>query len=59
MWELSSEMTGVVGIITLFVLVFLKVPIGFSLFLVGCVGYGLVVSPQAALAKLGTDPLIM
>ncbi|PKM85567.1 MAG: C4-dicarboxylate ABC transporter permease [Firmicutes bacterium HGW-Firmicutes-11] len=56
MWELSSEMTGVVGIITLFVLVFLKVPIGFSLFLVGTVGYGLVVSPQAALAKLGTDP---
>ena len=38
MWELSSEMTGVVGIITLFVLVFLKVPIGFSLFLVGTVG---------------------
>jgi len=56
MFELSSEMIGVVGIIALFVLIFLKVPIGFSMFLVGAVGYAVVLSPQAALAKLGSDP---
>lgn len=56
MFELSTEMIGVIGILFLFVLIFLKVPIGFSLFLVGAVGYGVIVSPQAALVKLGTDP---
>jgi tripartite ATP-independent transporter DctM subunit len=56
MLQLSSELIGVIGIIVLFILIFLKVPIGFSLFLVGAVGYGVIVSPQAALAKLGTDP---
>lgn len=56
MFDLSTEMIGVIGILCLFVLIFLKVPIGFSLFLVGAVGYGIIVSPQAALVKLGTDP---
>lgn len=56
MLELSSELIGVYGIIVLFILIFLKVPIGFSMFLVGAVGYAVVVSPQAALAKLGSDP---
>ncbi len=56
MFDLSHEMIGVIGILCLFVLIFLKVPIGFSLFLVGAVGYGVIVSPQAALVKLGSDP---
>ncbi len=56
MFDLSTEMIGVIGIIFLFVLIFLKVPIGFSMFLVGAAGYAVIVSPQAALVKLGTDP---
>jgi TRAP-type mannitol/chloroaromatic compound transport system permease large subunit len=56
MFDLSTEMIGVIGILVLFVLIFLKVPIGFSLFLVGAAGYAVIVSPQAALVKLGTDP---
>lgn len=56
MFDLSTEMIGVIGILFLFVLIFLKVPIGFSMFLVGAAGYAVIVSPQAALVKLGTDP---
>ena len=56
MFELSSELIGVCGIIGLFILIFLKVPIGFSMFLVGAIGYAVILSPQAALAKLGSDP---
>lgn len=53
---MSPELIGVIGIIALFVLILLKVPIGFSMIIVGAVGYGIIISPTAALAKLGTDP---
>ncbi|HPJ03528.1 MAG TPA: TRAP transporter large permease [Candidatus Limiplasma sp.] len=48
-------MIGLIGIIALFVLMFLKVPIGFSMMIVGAVGYAVIISPTAAAAKLGTD----
>jgi len=52
---MSPELIGLIGIIMLFVLMFLKVPIGFSMMIVGAVGYGVIISPAAAYAKLGTD----
>ena len=53
---MNPEMIGILGIVFLFVLILLKVPIGFSMVIVGAVGYGMIISPIAALAKLGTDP---
>lgn len=53
---MSPELIGILGIILLFALILLKIPIGFSLIIVGAVGYGMIISPTAALAKLGTDP---
>lgn len=32
-----------------------KIPIGFSMLIIGVVGYGVVIGPTAALAKMGTD----
>ncbi len=52
---MSPELIGLIGIIMLFVLMFLKVPIGFSMMIVGAAGYGVIISPTAAFAKLGTD----
>ncbi len=52
---MSPETIGLLGVIVLLVLIMFKVPIGFSMLLVGVVGYGVVIGPTAALAKLGTD----
>lgn len=56
MLDLSPEMVGVLGIVLLFIFVFAKFPIGFTMFLVGALGYAAVIGPQAALVKLGSDP---
>jgi tripartite ATP-independent transporter DctM subunit len=56
MLDLSPEMIGVLGILVLFILIFAKFPIGFSMFLVGALGYAAIIGPQAALVKLGSDP---
>ena len=47
--------TGIVGIIVLFVLLFSKMPVGFVMALVGCVGFGYVRNFDAALAILARD----
>lgn len=52
---MSPELIGLMGIIALFVLMFLNIPIGFVMMLVGTVGYGIIIGPTAAFGKLGTD----
>ena len=53
---MSPELIGLLGVIVLLVLIItIKVPIGFAMLLVGVVGYGVLIGPSAALAKLGTD----
>ena len=47
---------GLLGLVALFVLIALGVPIGFSMGLVGVVGLWLIVSPSAAFAKLAVVP---
>ena len=47
---------GLLGLVALFALIALGVPIGFSMGLVGVVGLWLVVSPSAAYAKLAIVP---
>ena len=46
---------GVLSLIILLILVFMRLPIAIAMVIIGIVGYALVVSPQAALIKLGTD----
>ncbi|SMP62750.1 TRAP transporter large permease [Anoxynatronum buryatiense] len=52
---MSNEMIGLLGIVLLFVLILIKIPIGFSMIIVGALGYAVLMSPAAALAKLGAD----
>ena len=52
---MSPEFIGLLGVVVLLILIMLKVPIGFSMLVVGVVGYGVVIGPTAALAKMGTD----
>jgi tripartite ATP-independent transporter DctM subunit len=52
---MSPELICLLGVIALLVLIMLKVPIGFSMLIIGVLGYGIIIGPTAALAKLGTD----
>jgi tripartite ATP-independent transporter DctM subunit len=52
---MSPEFIGLLGVIILLILIMFKIPIGFSMLLVGTVGYGVIIGPHAALAKMGTD----
>lgn len=50
---MSPELIGIVGILTLFVLLLLKVPVGISLILVGFVGCWALAGLNSSLAQLG------
>lgn len=52
---MNPEMIGLLGVIVLLIMILFKVPIGFSMLLVGTIGYGVIIGPHAALAKMGTD----
>jgi len=53
---MSPEIIGIVGIITLLVLFMLRVPVAFSLILVGVSGLALIRGWDSALVQLGTTP---
>ena len=52
---MSTVFIGILSFVVLLILVFLHMPISIVMLIVGAVGYALVVNPQAALIKLGTD----
>jgi len=52
---MSNELIGLLGVVLLFVLILIKIPIGFSMIIVGALGYAVLMSPAAALSKLGAD----
>jgi tripartite ATP-independent transporter DctM subunit len=52
---MSTFLIGVLSFVVLLILVFLHMPISIAMLIVGIAGYALVVSPEAALIKLGTD----
>ncbi len=52
---MNTVLIGVLSIVVLLILIFLHMPISIVMVVVGTIGYALVVSPQAALIKLGTD----
>jgi tripartite ATP-independent transporter DctM subunit len=51
----TPELTGIVGFAILLALLFLRVQVGIAMLTVSIVGYSYVVSPDAALARLGSD----
>ena len=53
---MSSLTIGIIGLIVFIILIFLGMNIGLALFLVGFVGYALVVTPKAAMGVLQTMP---
>jgi tripartite ATP-independent transporter DctM subunit len=52
---MSTFLIGVLSFVVLLIFVFLHMPISIAMLIVGIAGYALVVSPEAALIKLGTD----
>ncbi|MFA9430208.1 TRAP transporter large permease [Egicoccus sp. AB-alg2] len=52
---MSSELIGLLGFAVLVLLLLARVPVGIAMIAVSVVGYGLVVRPDAALARLGSD----
>jgi TRAP-type C4-dicarboxylate transport system permease large subunit len=49
-------MVGLIGLLAMLVLLGLKVPVGIAMIAVSVVGYGYIIRPAAALARLGSDP---
>jgi len=52
---MTPEIIGVIGIIFLLALLAMRVPVGISMITISLLGTALIVSPNAALAKLGAD----
>jgi tripartite ATP-independent transporter DctM subunit len=51
----TPEVTGLVGFLALLVLLAMRVPVGIAMLAVSIGGYAFIVSPDAALARLGSD----
>jgi tripartite ATP-independent transporter DctM subunit len=52
---MSNELIGLLGFGALVLLLMFRVPVGIAMIAVSVVGYGAVVRPDAALARLGSD----
>ncbi|SHM37413.1 TRAP transporter, DctM subunit [Caldanaerovirga acetigignens] len=52
---MSPEMVGVLGVVVMLILISMRVPLAIAMMAVSIVGTSILVSPQAALAKLGAD----
>lgn len=52
---MSDVTLSVLGIVFMFILMLLRMPVGFAMFFAGFVGFALVVSPRAAYSILSTD----
>lgn len=53
---MTPEVVGLVGLLAMLLLLALKVPVGIAMIAVSVVGYGYIIRPGAALARLGSDP---
>lgn len=52
---MTPVMIGILGVIVLLILVAIKIPIAYSMFAVGFVGFAILVSPSAALNMVSTE----
>ena len=46
---------GIIGVVLLLILIALKIPIAYSMFAVGFLGFSVLVSPSAALNMVSTE----
>ena len=53
---MAPEVVGFIGFAAMLALLGLKVPVGIAMIAVSVVGYGYIIRPAAALARLGSDP---
>ncbi len=53
---MTPETIGLIGILAMLALLALRVPVGIAMIVVSVIGYGYIVRPAAALARLGSDP---
>ena len=53
---MTPENIGLIGIAAMLALLCLKVPVGIAMIMVSVAGYGYIIRPAAALARLGSDP---
>ncbi len=52
---MSPTLAGVIGLASLFILIFSKMPVGFLMALIGVVGFGTVVGVDAAMSMMAKD----
>ena len=52
---MADELVGVVGFAVMLVLIALRVPVAIAMIAVAVVGYGYIVTPDAALSRMGAD----
>jgi len=52
----TPELVGIIGFLAMLALLALKVPVAIAMIAVSAVGYGYIIRPAAALARLGSDP---
>lgn len=52
---MSPELIGLLGIIAFLILIALKMPISFAMLIVGILGFGIIVSPNAAFSMATTE----
>ena len=52
---MSPTTVGIIGIAALFILIFSRMPVGFLMALIGCIGFGSIVSFDASLNLLAKD----
>jgi len=52
---MSDVTLAMIGIVFMFLLMLLRMPVGFAMFFAGFVGFSIVVSPRAAVSILSTD----
>ena len=54
---MSAELTGLLGVIVFLLLIFLKIPIAFSMMFTGFMGFSILVSFNASLRMISAEML--
>lgn len=52
---MPNELVGVVAFVALLVLIALRIPVALAMIAVAVIGYGFIVTPDAALSRMGSD----
>jgi tripartite ATP-independent transporter DctM subunit len=56
---MTATSVGIIGIIALFVLLAMRIPVGIVMMVIGAVGVGVLNGWQAALATIGSEPFVI